>query len=228
MINTNNLNVYIGSCITYSETSCTKGRPRSQILDSQNNGETASEPTNNYDLDTRLIPDMRFNCSGTLVGWTVSGRAGNGTLFPKLQIWRRSDSEPFVYHKNGPEIQIDAEGSACESISQMCNQTFRCKLQQSYHVTLRAGLDIIGIELPHSDNQGFEMYFIPIPVPIPIDLTSSDISNSAWKQLVWKGEVNSSSLTIDIDIEMYQMIQEIVDFNKPLISIDVLSGKYKV
>ena len=162
-------------------------------------------------VNTRLIPDMKFNCSGTLVGWTVSGRAGNGTLYPKLQIWRRSDSEPFVYHKNGPEIQIDTEGSVCENISKRCDQNFHCNLSPSRQVEVRAGSDIIGLELPDTDDQGFELYFIAQHGP---DLEYFD--NRKWKQLVWRGEVNSSSLTLGR--------QDTEEFDKPLLSLAVLSG----
>ncbi len=124
---------------------------------------------------------MEFNCSGTLVGWTVSGRNGSGTLYPKLQIWRRSSTNRNIYFKHGPEIQIDAQGSACETITQRlgCIQEFHCRLSPANYVTVLSGY-IIGVELPPINNQGFELLFIV----------------TEQQQYVWRREVTTSSLTI--------------------------------
>ena len=118
--------VHIGSCLTPTRLSCTEGGTRR---------------LGNNSLETRLIPDINFNCNGTLVGWTVSGRDGSGTLYPKLQIWRRSSTDRNVYFKNGPEIQIDAQGSACEIITrdENCVQKYHCRLSPANHVSILAG-----------------------------------------------------------------------------------------
>ena len=116
---------------------------------------------NNF-TETRLIPMMEFTCNGTIVGWTVSGRVGQGTQPPKLQIWRRSSNtdEDEYYHKRGPAIPInlDAEGVECEE-SSMCNQTFQCQLSEAYQTTVQSEIDIVGIELPPLENQSFELFF---------------------------------------------------------------------
>ena len=90
--------------MTFSRLSCTEGSKRGLGTDFNSS-------------ETRLIPAMEFNCTGTLVGWTVSGRRGSGTMYPKLQIWRRNGTDRNLYFKNGPEIQIDAHGSACETLT---------------------------------------------------------------------------------------------------------------
>ena len=120
------------SCLTFSQLSYTEGGRRGLRSDYDNQPET------------RLIPAMEFNCTGTLVGWMVSGRRGSGTMYPKLQIWRRNSTDENEYFKSGPEVQIDAHGSGCLSIIQSCNRVFRCRLSTANTVPVHSGSDIIG------------------------------------------------------------------------------------
>ena len=182
-----------GSCLTYNRLSCTEGSERGLGSDQQ------------AMVETRLIPYMEFNCSGILVGWTVSGRAENGRVYPKLQIWRRSTSDSNLYQKNGQEIQIDAEGSACEEISQTCGQVFQCRLSSANQVTVVSGMDIIGVELPPLDHQGFELYFV----------TNRRHQNF---QYVWRQEIISSSLAIGSRI--FPVLEDL------LLSVHVLPGMW--
>ena len=101
-------------------------------------------------------------------------------MYPKLQIWRRSSVDHNLYFKNGPEIQIDAEGSACETITQNanCGQEFHCRLSVANYLSVQSGYDIIGVELPPLNNQAFELLFIV----------------TEQQQYVWRREVTSSSL----------------------------------
>ena len=104
-------------------------------------------------------------------------------MYPKLQIWRRSSTRSNTYNKNGPEIQIDAQGSACETITRSCDnddRTFHCKLSAANKVSIHSGSDIIGVELPPLENQGFELFFI----------------SSSQRHYVWRSEVTTSSLTL--------------------------------
>ena len=141
------------------------------------------------------------------MGWRVSGRDWSGTLYPKLQIWRRSNTDRNVYFKNGPEIQIDAQGSACELISrnENCAQEYHCRLSAAYHVPILAGSDIIGLELPPFHNQAFSLLFL---------------LGTNWQKdnYVWRREVNSSSLTVGT--------QDITVRNdEVLIKVDVVEGE---
>ncbi len=170
------LSIFIGSCLTFSQLSCTQGSKRG--LPAQNH------------LETRLIPAMEFDCTGILVGLTVSGRIGSGTAYPKLQIWRRNSTYRNVYFKNGPEIQIDAQGSACETITQNvnCTQEFQCRLSAANYVSVLSGSDIIGVELPPLHNQAFELLFIGSPQ----------------RQHVWRREITMPSITFgtqDLTVE---------------------------
>ena len=175
-----------GSCLTYSRLSCTEGSDRG---------------LGSAVLETRVIPDMAFNCSGKLVGWTVSGTVENGTMYPKIQIWRRSTSDQNLYQKIGQEIQIDAEGSACEEISQTCGHTFHCRLSSDNQVTVVSWMDIIGVELPPLDKQGFKLYFN---------------TSLRLRQYVWQREITSSSLKIGS--------QDLIVRDDLLLSVHILPG----
>ena len=177
--------------MTFSRLSCTQGSERGL-------GTDFNSP------ETRLIPAMELNCTGTLVGWTVSGRIASGTMYPKLQIWRRSSTNANLYFKNGPEIQIDAHGSACETITQNtvnCSQEFHCRLSAANQVSIHSGLDIIGVELPVLYDQGFELFFIG-----PL---SARVSN---QQYVWRQEISTLKIsTSSRDLLVYDHLLLSVD-----------------
>ena len=111
-------------------------------------------------IETRLIFSMNFTCSGVIIGWTVSGRASEGTQFPKLQVWRANSSQgPDFYFKSGKDIQVDAEGTACEILTKTCGQIFQCRLSNDHQVSVQFG-DILGVELPPHDDSAFELFFL--------------------------------------------------------------------
>lgn len=157
--------------------------------------------------ETRLIPTMYFSCNGTIIGWIVSGRAGQGTQPPKLQIWRRNTTDEEEYHTRGPTIPIDpdAEGVECEEMS-MCNQTFQCRLNETYQIIVQSEVDIIGIELPPLEKQSFELFF----------MSSSNISHYIWQQ---EEVMINSSLRIGS--------QNAIADDKVLLHLNVSPGTYK-
>ena len=124
-------------------------------------------------------------------------------MYPKLQIWRRSSTDENLYFKNGPEIQIDAHGSACEIMTrnENCSQEFHCKLSAANHVSIFAGYDIIGVELPPINNQQFELLFV----------------GSRQPQRVWRREVHSSSLRIGTE--------DVIASDYLFLSVKVLLGE---
>ena len=161
---------------------------------------------------TILIPSMEFTCNGTIAGWTVSGKAGQGTEPPKLQIWRRNiatdvDSEDY-YHKQGSAIPIDpeADGVECEEIL-TCNNTFQCRLNETYQIAVQSETDIVGIELPPLLNQSFELFF------------TSD-SNISRYMFIWHQEdmmVTNASLRVGS--------QDAIEEDKVLLYLNVSTGK---
>ena len=127
------------------------------------------------------------------MGWTLSGRNGSGTQYPKLQIWRRSSTNGNVYFRNGPEFQIDAQGSVCEELTRngSCNQEFHCRLPISSYVHVASGSDIIGVELPPFFDSAFELLFIAF----------TDQQQYVWRQDVtsFNLDINTNNLTVPDD-----------------------------
>ena len=118
-------------------------------------------PLTNSSFTTRLIPDLKFVCSGTIVQFSVTvAFAENGQLGAKIQIWRENDNG--FYYKPGPDIVLDGTGSACINgmVSRMDRRTtFQCILTQSARITVQPG-DILGLELPHTNNSLDIYYFL--------------------------------------------------------------------
>ena len=161
--------------------------------------------------ETRLLPTLEITCSGTIVGWTVSGRAGQGTHPPKLQIWRRSnittDGDEY-YHRQGPGVPIDpdAEGVECEEML-TCNHTFRCRLNEANQITVQSEVDIVGIELPPLQNQSFELFFV---------------SGSNMSQYVWQQED-----TMMTNVSLRIGSQDAVVDDNVLLYLNITTGKWQ-
>ena len=64
-------------------------------------------------------------------------KAGTGTMYPKLQIWRKSSIGQ--YYKIGHKIQIDAGRSVCQIMTQTCGQIFQCRLTTANQVHVSSG-----------------------------------------------------------------------------------------
>ena len=104
-------------------------------------------------ITTRLIPEMRFTCTGTIVGYSVSLRIPNQTDYsPEIQLWRENSSQPGVYYKKQDAIVINT--TACNAVYSNSSEVFNCTLNQGAQIPVQAG-DILGLELPASDtNRG--------------------------------------------------------------------------
>jgi hypothetical protein len=107
---------------------------------------------------------MNFTCHGTVVGWTVTGeRVQGGTQYPEFQVWRADPSQGSdYYYKPGQDIPVNPEGSECEIVTKTCGQIFQCRLRAANQVSVQPG-DILGVELPPTNINGFHLYFISIP-----------------------------------------------------------------
>ena len=150
-----------------------------------------------------------FTCDGTLTGLTVAGRISNGTMYPKLQLWREIDIDQS-YTKIA-EFQIDEEWSAaCESFTVLelpgCDPNFHCFLSPLYQVDVHPG-DIIGVELPHLYDQGFELYF----------------RDGSQMHYIWSGQVRSPTLSL-YDAEFFMLDELLLSVNVNII----IQGENKV
>ena len=110
-------------------------------------------------VTTRLFPDMKFGCSGTVVRVSMAGEMRAGWQDPKIQIWRENNTHPDIYYKSGPDIKF--ENSVCLgnlNRNQRPQGVFHCILSEVAYVSVQTG-DILGLELPPTDDDDFEPYF---------------------------------------------------------------------
>ena len=117
------------------------------------------------EIETRLIPSMRFTCSGTIVGFTVAGEpTKKGAQDPKIQVWREIEAKCGSYRRPAPEIVINM--TTCSSLAQLESkaspQVFHCILDKLSRVPVQYG-DVLGIELPPISDAHFELYFTGSP-----------------------------------------------------------------
>ena len=102
------------------------------------------------------------------MGFTVAGfrqsREQRGEQDPKIQVWRENVSQPGVYYKSGPHIPVVARsrsGVCADGLQRVStnDRLFQCKLESSaQQVFVQAG-DILGIELPPTEEDRFELWF---------------------------------------------------------------------
>ena len=111
-------------------------------------------------MTTRLIPEMKFGCNGTIVGYKVVARYRNGTQHPKIQIWRQNITHPGLYHKLHSDIPIvrpNSTISPCDR-SSFTGGLFQCTLYESAQVKVQCG-DVLGLELPPLNDDHREILF---------------------------------------------------------------------
>ena len=97
---------------------------------------------------TRLIPEMRFVCNSTVVGYTVAMKRQNGDQYPVMQVWKESKTQSLVYHKVETDIPID-EVSCVDGFTELpCGiNIFHCNLCEAFQLSVQPG-DIFGFKLP--------------------------------------------------------------------------------
>jgi hypothetical protein len=106
---------------------------------------------------TRLIPDLKFTCDGIITELTVGGRGRPGSQDPKIQVWREYMNQPGTYFKPVPDVAVNA--TVCSgSVNMLSTGVFQCTLEEAFRVEVQAG-DILGIELPPTEDQDFEVHF---------------------------------------------------------------------
>ena len=130
--------------------------------------EDSSEPSNNCfkertsgsngGYSTRIIPDLRVSCNGTLTGWGAAGEMTNRDTSPLLQIWRKIEGQQERYEREGESIPLGSCGGRNELQEISTNSRYyECTLETS--VSVRTG-DIVGLVLPRERDTSFRLYFI--------------------------------------------------------------------
>ena len=117
---------------------------------------TVSECTNSGNtVITRIIPDMMFTCTGTVVKWRATGTYNNGrSVNAMLNIWRERSDVSGTYDK----VAIIELGT-CGSVQPTpVNNVYECTLPESLRVSVQPG-DIVGIEIARNNAYRFRLYF---------------------------------------------------------------------
>ena len=111
-------------------------------------------------MTTRLIPEMKFGCNGTIVGYKVVASFNqNKNLHPKIQIWRPNTTTQGLYYKLPVDVYIVHPNPLCLRSSYNNGlRLLQCILSESAQVRVQSG-DILGLELPPTDDDRREIYF---------------------------------------------------------------------
>lgn len=152
-------------------------------------------------MTTRLFPDLRFGCKGTIERMTVAVVNRGGRGIPKIQIWRESKDQCGTHYKSGPDIPITDDSSVCIR-RRLSGGIFRCTLNDIFQLTVQPG-DILGLELPPRDDDDFDIYF-----------KTGDLLPPSY---VFEGKFNS---TINISEANYH------SYDLPQINLVVMLGAY--
>ena len=110
-------------------------------------------------VTTRLFPDLKFGCSGTVVGIIAAVADEGKQQNPKIQIWRKNKTQPEVYHKIGSDLplNISNSGSPCYQYTHN-SQILRCILHENHRISVQPG-DFLGLEIPPSNKDDLVIYF---------------------------------------------------------------------
>ena len=109
-------------------------------------------------ITTRLIPDLKFTCHGIITQFIIGGSIRSGLQDPMIQVWReRINQPPGTYFKPVPDIVVN-ETVCSGDVTTSSMGVFQCTLKEAFRVEVQAG-DILGLELPPTDDQDFEVHF---------------------------------------------------------------------
>ena len=142
-------------------------------------------------MTTRLFPNLRFGCNGTIVRMIVAVMNRRGSGVPKIQTWRESKDHRGVYYKPGPDIPIIDDSSVCVR-HRRSDRIFRCTLNETFQVSVQPG-DILGLELPPENDEDFDIY-LKSGGPMPLNY-------------VFEGKLNSTVNISEADYPSYDLPQ---------------------
>ena len=132
---------------------CLKGFPNIVVF------EGSSRRGEQDRVTTRLFPNMKFGCSGTIVRVTaaVHVRYPDTRNHPKFQIWRENDTQPGLYHKIDSKLLITWPDPPCYQ-SSFSRGIYQCTLKDEDRISVQPG-DFLGLEIVSTNNDDPEVYF---------------------------------------------------------------------
>ena len=112
-------------------------------------------------VTTRLFPDLKFGCFGTIVEVTAAAVDNSRAQDPKVQIWRENKTQPGLYHNIASDLPLNRSQSApCyRSIYNSAGTgLFQCILNEDHRISVQPG-DFLGLEIPPLNDDDLEIYF---------------------------------------------------------------------
>jgi hypothetical protein len=161
----------------------------------------------------RIIPEMSFICSGTIVGFTVAGRRRGMSRRddPVIQIWRPQNISQLsrsTYYNT--ESKITTERSVCaengftvfSQESDNRNQVWKCNLCDANRVPVQAG-DVLGLLLPPRTNTSFRLSVAGVSSKGPTNhvFEGQDLMSHTTVNLSNATSTNNQLPQIAIDVE---------------------------
>jgi hypothetical protein len=96
---------------------------------------------------TRLFPNMKFGCFGTVVQVTAAVVDDRGQESPRIQFWRENDTQSGLYHKiSTSDILVRKSNPPCYRNS-LNNGIFQCTLREDLRISVQPG-EFLGLEIP--------------------------------------------------------------------------------
>ena len=147
-------------------------------------------------MTSRLIPGLKFGCSGTIVRLTVAVAISNGQQGPRVQLWRENMTHSGTYHKSGSDILIVRMNHPCDRWPLTTSGTVRifdCALSEEARVSVQPG-DILGLALPPTTDTNLKILFtsggptnhvFQRQLPSTIDLAEADFVSSDLPQITF-------------------------------------------
>ena len=108
-------------------------------------------------VTTRLFPELKFGCFGTIVRFTAAVQDTSGQQDPKIQIWREDKTRPGLYHKISSTVQIQRRNPQCYQRT-FISGIFQCTLKEDLRISVQPG-DFLGLEIPSIDNDDLVIQF---------------------------------------------------------------------
>ena len=97
-------------------------------------------------MTTRLFPDLKFGCFGTIVKVTAAVVGYGRFQDPKVQIWRENETQPGLYRKIAPDIPLnrsDLQSAPCYQNTYNSGGFFQCVLNEDHRISVQPG-DFLG------------------------------------------------------------------------------------
>ena len=116
-------------------------------------------------VTTRLFPELKFGCSGTIVRVTAAVLldATDTGQSPKIQIWRKREtlSQPGtgLFYRMSSNILVSWSNSPCYQ-SSYSRGIYQCTLREDLRISVQPG-DFFGLEIPPINNDNPVIYFRP-------------------------------------------------------------------